>query len=131
MPVPMWYKPVADALPVPVHHNLWAAAPSGTASFRFVAPYPCKVVEVRTVAGVAPTVAANITDVNKNGTTIFTTQANRPTIAIAATVSNAAVPDAAAATLAKGDVLSFDTDQAGTSTSAVSVVVSIVPIVPV
>jgi hypothetical protein len=54
-------------------------------------------------------------DVNKNGTTIFTTQANRPTVVAAANATAAdAVPDVTA--IASGDYLTVDRDQVGSAT---------------
>lgn len=73
------------------------------------------------VLGVAATVdtvatGANVViDVNKNGTTIFTTQANRPSIAAGLTSGNEAAPDAAVAAFAAGDYFTFDVDQIGSS----------------
>lgn len=133
MAIPMQYKDLMENGIVVVHHNLQAGAVSnGAKSFRFVAPWACRVKSVRTVLGTAGTVQTTIVDVNKNGTTIFTTQGNRPTIAISGTVSPAATPNpGAVSTLNAGDVLSFDVDQFGTSAADLSVSVEIVPIVPV
>jgi hypothetical protein len=64
--------------------------------------------------GTAPTGAAILVDVNKNGTTIFTTQANRPTIAISGTTSGK-VTNMDVTTLADGDYLTFDIDQIGST----------------
>jgi hypothetical protein len=83
----------------------------GTA--RFPVPFACTIVDVRTAVGTAPTGAALLVDVNKNGTTIFTTQGNRPSIAIGGTSSSAAVPDVTA--LAAGDLLTVDVDQIGST----------------
>jgi hypothetical protein len=65
-------------------------------------------------AGVAPTGAPILVDVNKNGTTIFTTQANRPTVAATTnggTIS--ATPNVTA--FAQGDYLTIDIDQIGST----------------
>lgn len=87
----------------------------GTGIVQFVAMRACTIVGVRaTVAvGKAPTGASVIFDVNKNGTTIFTTQGNRPTIAAAATIGALATPNITA--LAAGDVLTVDVDQIGST----------------
>jgi hypothetical protein len=69
--------------------------------------------DVRIMAGTAPTGASLIVDVNKNGTTIFTTQGNRPTVAISGNASSAAVPDVTS--LAAGDYLTVDIDQIGST----------------
>jgi hypothetical protein len=59
-----------------------------------------------------PTGQSIVVDVNKNGSTIFTTQANRPLIALGTNVSTQAVPDLTS--LVVGDYLTFDIDQVGT-----------------
>ena len=53
-------------------------------------------------------------DVNKGGTTIFSTQGNRPTVAAGSQDGSAATPDVTA--VAAGDVLTVDIDQIGSST---------------
>jgi hypothetical protein len=63
----------------------------------------------------APTGAAILLDVNIGGTTIFTTQGNRPSIAAAGNVSTAGNSDAAASTLAAGGYLTVDVDQVGST----------------
>lgn len=63
--------------------------------------------------------AALIIDVNKNGTTVFTTQGDRPTIADGNSYVESDGPwttaDVAHKQFAEGDVLSFDVDQIGTT----------------
>jgi hypothetical protein len=73
------------------------AAATGVA--RFVMPSAGTLIGAVCSAATAPTGQALICDVNKNGTTIFTTQANRPQIAAGANAS---------ATVATPDVTSFD-----------------------
>jgi hypothetical protein len=74
--------------------------------------------------GTAPAGSTFIVDANKNGTTIFTTQTARPTIAIAGFKSTGGVP-LAAVTLADGDYLSFDVDQIGSGTAGSDLVVEV------
>jgi hypothetical protein len=62
----------------------------------------------------APASQAVILDVHKVGTTIYTTQANRPQIAAGANVGALAAP--AVTTWADGDYLTIDVDQIGTGT---------------
>ena len=57
----------------------------------------------------APTATPIIVDVNKNGSTIFTTQANRPTIMVGQTVDTDSTPNVTA--VAPGDQLTVDVDQ--------------------
>lgn len=71
------------------------------------------------------TASSTIVDVNKNGTTIFTTQANRPSLAWndADGVAKSGTPDVTS--LAENDVLTADIDQAATGAAGLSVLVSI------
>jgi hypothetical protein len=69
------------------------------------------ITDIRAYADTAPTGAALIVDVNKNGTTVFTTQGNRPTIAISGNASTTTAPDVVA--VAAGDRISVDVDQIG------------------
>lgn len=83
------------------------------------------IVGTRLTAGTAPVGAAIIVDVNKNGTTIYTTQANRPTIADGAqTGGPGSAPDVTA--LSAGDYLSVDIDQVGSSTAGSDLTVSVI-----
>jgi hypothetical protein len=80
---------------------------------------------VRLTAGTAPTGASLIVDVNKNGTTIFTTQANRPTIAAGANSGGpGTAPDVTS--LAAGDYLTIDIDQVGSTVAGSDLVVSVI-----
>lgn len=69
--------------------------------------------KVKIYADTAPTDAALIVDVNKNGTTIFTTQNKRPEIAAAAHADDSDTPDVTA--ISAGDRLSCDIDQIGST----------------
>lgn len=64
--------------------------------------------------GVAPTGAAILVDVNINGTTIFTTQANRPSIAISGFVSSR-VTNMDVTTISEGQYFTADIDQVGST----------------
>jgi hypothetical protein len=74
------------------------------------------ITSVRASVGTAPAGASIIIDVNKNGTTIFTTQANRPTIAAASNTSGK-VTNMNITTIADGEYLTVDIDQVGSTTS--------------
>jgi hypothetical protein len=63
--------------------------------------------------GTAPTGAAVIVDVNKNGTTIYSTQSARPTIAVSTTSATGNNP--AITTFASGDYITVDIDQVGST----------------
>jgi len=70
-------------------------------------------VSVMVAVKTAPVGSNIIVDVNKNGVTIFTTQANRPTINAGQNVSLARTPDVLSIT--SGDLLSVDVDAVGTT----------------
>lgn len=72
------------------------------------------IISVRASVGIAPTGASIIIDVNKNGSTIFTTQANRPTIAIAGNTSGK-ITNMNVTTIADGEYLTVDVDQVGST----------------
>lgn len=76
------------------------------------------------VVGVAPTGAAVIVDVNKNGSTIFTNQANRPTIAIDNNDSGVKIPDVIE--FSDGDYLTVDVDQIGSTTPGAELTVQVI-----
>lgn len=79
---------------------------------------------VRTHVGTAPTGATLIVDVNKNGTTIFTTQGNRPTVAISGNTSGK-VTNMDVTSLADGDYLTVDIDQIGSTVAGSDLTVTI------
>ena len=89
-----------------------------------LAPCTLTITKVKLVVKTAPTGAAIIVDVNKNGTTIFTTQANRPQIAAGATTGDSGTPDVTA--LAETDKLTIDIDQVGSGTAGADLTVEIV-----
>jgi hypothetical protein len=83
------------------------------------------IVGVRLMAGTAPTGQALLVDVNKNGTTIYTTQSNRPTLAVGANSGGpGATPDVTS--LVAGDYLTVDIDQIGTTVAGSDLVVSVI-----
>lgn len=86
-------------------------------------PFPGVVLGVAVSANTAPTGASAIVDVNKNGSTIFTTQANRPAIAAGSNSSSEAVPDASPAVFATGDYFTFDIDQIGSTVAGADLTV--------
>lgn len=82
------------------------------------------ILSVRASVGTAPTGAAIIIDVKRNGTTIFTTQANRPTIAINAFTSGL-VTNMDVNTVAAGDYLTVDIAQVGSTAAGADLTVQI------
>lgn len=79
---------------------------------------------IRVTAGTAPTGASLIVDVNKNGSTIFSTQANRPTIT-AGNNTSGKVTAINTTTLADGDYLTVDIDQVGSTVAGSNLTVQI------
>jgi hypothetical protein len=72
------------------------------------------ILSVRASVGTAPTGASVIIDVHKNGTTIFTTQGNRPTI-VASGNTSGKVTNMNVTTVADGEYLTVDVDQVGST----------------
>mgnify|MGYP001609965009 FL=1 len=68
---------------------------------------------VEVYSNTAPTGASLIVDVNLNLVTIYTTQANRPTITTGTKVGSRVVPDIVA--VSAGDVLTVDVDAVGST----------------
>lgn len=69
--------------------------------------------------------SSTIVDVNLNGTTIFTTQANRPELAFDDANGWAVSGTPELLDVVEGDVLSFDIDQIGTDASGLVVVIKV------
>jgi hypothetical protein len=78
--------------------------------------------KVRSSATTSPTGSTLIVDVNLGGTTIFTTQANRPAIAISGTTATG-VPDVTS--WADGTYLTVDVDQVGSTIAGSNLTVSV------
>lgn len=81
------------------------------------------IVTVRASVNTAPTGASLICDVSKNGTTIYTTQANRPTIAASGFTATANSPNVT--TFVSGDYLTVDVDQIGSTIAGSDLTVTI------
>ena len=71
----------------------------------------------------APTGASIIVDVTKNGVTIFTTQGNRPEIAIDGNTDESGAPDVTS--LAKNDRVDVDIDQVGSTVAGADMTVMV------
>lgn len=94
-----------------------------TGTHRMYVEHGSTILAVRAAVGTAPTGAAILVDVNKNGTTIFTTQANRPSIAAAGFTALAAAVNVPA--LAPGDYLTVDVDQVGSTVAGSDLTVTV------
>jgi len=86
----------------------------GTKQAQALIPGPLTISKVKIYADTAPVGASLIVDVNKNGSTIFTTQANRPAIPSGGHSDDSGTPNITS--LAEGDRLSVDIDQVGSTT---------------
>ncbi len=86
-------------------------------------PFAGEITFVTAAVVTAPTGATAIFDLNKNGTTMYTTQANRPTIAVSGTYVTASLPDVT--TWAAGDRLSIEVDQKGSSAAGADLAIAI------
>jgi hypothetical protein len=84
---------------------------------------PLTIRAVRAAVGTAPTGASLLVDVNINGTTIFTTQTNRPTIT--ASTFTAAAAAINTTTIAPGDYLTVDVDQVGSTIAGSNLTVAV------
>lgn len=100
------------------NHYIAAALTTGNAKWEWVCPFYATIRDVicdSETAGSGGT--SDIVDVNKNGTTIFTTQANRPTLVSGDTgMFTRGYPEVTS--LQPGDILSFDLDQVASTGSA-------------
>jgi hypothetical protein len=63
-------------------------------------------------------------DIHKNGTTIFTTQANRPTILAGETADTSSVSDVTS--IAAGDLIRLEIDHIGSTTAGADLSVTII-----
>jgi hypothetical protein len=78
------------------------------------APFNGQIVAVAALVGTAPTGAALILNLTKNGTVMYTTAANRPTIAISATSTvDQSVPDVS--NFVAGDIINLSVPQIGST----------------
>lgn len=88
-------------------------ASTGVKKTQALIPCSLTISKVVVYSDVAPTGASLIADINKNGTTIFTTQGNRPEVAIGGHADESGTPNITS--LAKGDRVSIDVDQVGST----------------
>lgn len=82
-----------------------------------------EIMRVDLSVGTAPAGGPVTVDVNLNGTTIFTTQANRPSVAAAGFSDLNNIPDVVNGTA--GDYLTADVDVAGTTTPGTDAVITV------
>lgn len=107
--------PITFSLPGP------AQVLAGTA--RFYLPVQGSILHVQASVGVAPTGDDLVVDVNLNGVSIFTTQAQRPRVAAGTFVDLVSPPDVAA--FVANDWLTVDIDQVGSTLPGEDLTVSL------
>ncbi len=103
-------------------YSLGGSLVTGAGTFRLPFDYGARIISIRATVGTAPTGADLIIDVNKNGTTVFTT-ATRPTIPASSNISQIAIPDVV--DLNGGDYLTIDVDQVGSTVAGEDLVVAV------
>ncbi len=99
---------------------------------QLIIPFACTILKARANAGVAPTGAALIFDINYDsnggadggGSTIWTTQANR--LQIAASANTGSTTTFNVTSLAAGGTLTIDIDQIGSGTAGSNICVTLV-----
>lgn len=112
-----------------LEHYTSAALTAATEKKEWVVPFNAVIREVivdSETAGSGGT--SDILDLNKNGTTVYTTQANRPTLLVGNTGKWTQAGKPEVTKVKAGDILSYDIDQICTTGSArVKVVIVLAP----
>ena len=99
-------------------HYSNAALTAATNKWEWIVPVPLRIIDVICDSEAAGSGGvSDIIDVNKNGTTIYTTQANRPTLLVGNTGLFTEAGEPEVVTLVPGDILSYDVDQICTTGS--------------
>lgn len=115
---------VRNLMPIECHDmSVGGVLTTQTGTSRIYFRDACVIESVTIGVNTAPTGATIIVDVNKNGTTIFTTQSGRPAIAASAFTANSGTPDVTA--IAAGDYISCDVDQVGSTVAGSNLTMSI------
>lgn len=99
------------------------AQTTGVLKWQWLVPFAGTITDVRAWLETAPTGAAFILDILKNNVSLFTTTANRPTVAISGQASTTTLPDIVS--VAAGDRLSVSIIQIGSSVAGSSLSISV------
>lgn len=94
-----------------------------TISPRIIVTKAYTITKAYALVGTAPTGASILVDINKNGSTIWSTQANRLTIAASATTDTETSFNTTA--LSEGDYLTADIDQVGSTVAGADLTVAL------
>lgn len=108
-----------------LYHFILASATAATSKFEWVIPCYGRIVDVIVSAATAPTSSSSIVDVNIDGTTIYTTQGNRPTLIADDTGQYTEAGEPEITNLVPGNVVSYDIDQIGSGTAETRVSIAI------
>lgn len=121
-----------------ITHVISGAVSAAAGTLRYSVPGGATILGATARITTAPAGSSMIIDINKSGTTIYTTQANRLTIADAANVSTAVSATGTSApasagenqahevlTLADTDYVTFDVDQVGSGTAGSNLVITL------
>ena len=117
---------IDGVLAVPIEAYTFAvtgAVTVGTGKSRIYLEDEYVIETVRAAVDTAPTGAALVVDVNKNGTTIYTSETKRPSIAAGTNTDLGDTPDVT--TLAAGDYLTVDVDQVGSTAAGSDLTVTV------
>lgn len=96
-----------------------------TGTVRRYFTHAATIIRITASVGTAPTGDSIKVDVHKNGTTIFTTQGNRPTIPIGSFYNTRESVDIDVTAIAANDYLTIDIDQIGSGVAGADLVVTI------
>lgn len=88
-------------------------------------PVDAVILGISAMVDTAPTGATIVLDINKNGTTIFTTQSNRPQIVAGANNTATEVTNMNVTAISAGQYLTADIDQIGTTVAGADLTVAV------
>ena len=115
------------AAPIILQFTTIAALTAAADKWRWIVPFDGVIVDVLVdseTAGSGGT--SDIADIHLNGTTIFTTQANRPTLLVSDTGAWTKAGKPEVVKVSAGDILTYDIDQICTTGSAKNTVCIII-----
>jgi len=95
----------------PIGITIRGVAQVGSNQISFRLPWDGTIINIEFKSGDTPTGADLQSDFNKNGTSIFTNQSNRPIITAGNNTGTSGIPDIADGI--EGDIYSIDIDQVG------------------
>ena len=94
-----------------------------TGKHRLIFPWNVTLLGAKLAVGTAPTGASILVDVNKNGTTVFSTQSNRPSIPAGSNLSALATTQISGTSVTTSDYVTVDIDQVGSTAAGADLTV--------